>query len=226
MDNHLRGTVVKTTGSWYAVRLEDGSIVQSRIKGKFRLEGKKLTNPVAVGDIVVLLEDADTGDLTISEIESRRNYVIRQSPRKKHDLHLIASNIDQAVLVVTIVQPMLKQGFIDRFLLMTEPHDIPVHIVFNKADVYSDEDREVYGGLKYIYEEIGYPCHLVSSLTGEGVEEVREVLKGKVTLTGGSVRRRQVYLDQRHSTGPATQDYRTFRLQRQGAAYHDICRDV
>jgi ribosome biogenesis GTPase / thiamine phosphate phosphatase len=179
------GVVIKTTGSWYAVRLEDGEILQSRIVGKFRLDGKSLTNPVAVGDEVKLSIDKETGDATIVKIKSRRNYVIRQSPRKKHDLHLIASNIDQAVLLVTITQPNLKQGFIDRFILTTEPHNIPVHIIFNKADLYEEEDFAMYLGLQDIYDPIGYKTHLVSALTGHGVDEIRELLKGKITLTGG-----------------------------------------
>lgn len=185
MSDTREGTVIKTTGSWYAVRTPDGEIIRSRIKGKFRLDGKSLTNPVAVGDVVVLAIDESHGDATIQEIKSRKNYVIRQSPRKKHDLHLIASNIDQAILVITIVNPKLKQGFIDRFLLMTEPHDIPVHIVFNKSDVYSEEDKMLYAALADIYNSIGYPTHLVSSTTGEGVDAIREALKDKVTLTGG-----------------------------------------
>lgn len=179
------GIVIKTTGSWYAVRLEDGEILQSRIVGKFRLDGKSLTNPVAVGDEVQLSINNKSGDATIVKIKSRRNYVIRQSPRKKHDLHLIASNIDQAVLVITISHPNLKQGFIDRFILMTEPHDIPVHIVFNKADLYKEEDNAMFFGLQEIYDPIGYKTHLVSAQTGHGVEEIRALLKDKITLTGG-----------------------------------------
>ena len=180
-----QGVVIKTTGSWYAVRLDDGEILQSRIVGKFRLDGKSLTNPVAVGDDVKLSINEKSGDATIVKIESRRNYVIRQSPRKKHDLHLIASNIDQAVLVMTISHPNLKQGFIDRFLLMTEPHDIPVHIVFNKADLYEEEEFAMFLGLQDIYDPIGYKTYLVSAQTGQGVDEISAVLKDKITLTGG-----------------------------------------
>lgn len=177
------GVVIKTTGSWYSVRTLDGEIVQCRMKGKFRLEGKSLTNPVAVGDIVwVSIKD---GDVMIREIGPRKNYVIRQSPRKKHNLHLIASNVDQAVVMVTINYPKLKQGFIDRFLLMTEPHDIPARIIINKADLYDEEDIDVYLALKGIYEKIGYPVHLVSSIENTGLDEIREILKDKTTLIGG-----------------------------------------
>ncbi len=185
MASTIEGTVIKTTGSWYEVRKPDGEVIRSRIKGKFRLDGKKLTNPVAVGDRVVLSVDSDTGDAIISEIQERRNYVVRQSPRKKHDLHLIASNIDQAIVVMTITQPNLKQGFIDRFLLMTEPHDIPVHIVFNKADLYDPGHIAVYEHLASVYNPIGYPTYLASAVTGEGVEAIRAILKDKITLTGG-----------------------------------------
>ncbi len=184
-ERRIEGTVVKTTGSWYSIRTAEGEIIQSRIKGKFRLDGKKLTNPVAVGDLVTIEIDESTGDANIEDIKSRRNYVIRQSPRKKHDLHLIASNIDQAFLIVTIVNPKLKPGFIDRFIMMTEPHDIPLHIIFNKADLYSEDDIALYHGLSDLYSSIGYPTHLVSAVTGEGVEGLRATLQDKVTLTGG-----------------------------------------
>jgi len=180
-----QGVIIKTTGSWYAVRLKNGEVLQSRIVGKFRLDGKNLTNPVAVGDEVELSIDEKSNDATIVKIGSRKNYVIRQSPRKKHELHLIASNIDQAVLVMTITHPNLKQGFIDRFILMTEPHDIPVHIVFNKSDLYKEKDFAMYMGLQDIYDPIGYKTYLVSAQTGDGLDEIRELLKNKITLTGG-----------------------------------------
>ncbi len=179
------GIVIKSTGSWYQVLLEDGSEIQCRIIGKFRLNGLKLTNPVAVGDAVSIEKEADGLTGVIRKIGQRRNYVVRQSPRKKHHLHLLASNIDQAVLVITIAQPKLKQGFIDRFLLMTEPHDIPACIVFNKSDVYEEEDLLVFAALKDIYESIGYQTLLVSAKTGDGVAALREVLKDKTSLVSG-----------------------------------------
>ncbi|MFK8101923.1 MAG: ribosome small subunit-dependent GTPase A [Saprospiraceae bacterium] len=179
------GIVIKSTGSWYQVLLEDGSEIQCRIIGKFRLNGLKLTNPVAVGDAVSVEKEAGGETGVIRKIGQRQNYVVRQSPRKKHHLHLLASNIDQAVLVITIAQPKLKQGFIDRFLLMTEPHDIPACIVFNKSDVYGEEDLLVFAALKDIYESIGYQTLLVSAKTGDGVEELRKVLKDKTSLVSG-----------------------------------------
>jgi len=153
--------------------------------GKFRLEDKKVTNPVAVGDYVLIQEEAGEETGTIKEILDRKNYVIRQSPRKKHYLHILAANIDLAVLIMTIRFPRLKQGFIDRFLLMTEPYDIPVHICFNKADLYDETDLEVYEQLKAIYEDISYTCHLVSAETGEGLDGLTEFLVGKTSLMSG-----------------------------------------
>ncbi len=179
------GVVIKSTGSWYNVRLEDGRILQCRIVGKFRMAGKKLTNPVAVGDKVGLEADHEEGKGIIKVIRDRENYVVRQSPRKKHDLHLLASNIDQAVLIITIVQPNLKQGFIDRFLLMTEPYNIPTTIVFNKSDVYSDDDLLVYKALDDIYAEIGYQTLLVSAQEKFRIGALKELLKDKVTLISG-----------------------------------------
>jgi len=170
------------------VRLdEDATVVPCRIVGKFRTGGIRFTNPLAVGDRVqIQLTVGDEGPVgSIQQIETRTNYVVRQSPRRKHDLHLLASNIDQAVLLVTVVEPNLKPGFIDRFLLMTEPFSIPVIIVFNKADRYSEEDRLLFEGLKNIYGTIGYELLMVSALTGEGVDELREKLANKTTLVSG-----------------------------------------
>jgi ribosome biogenesis GTPase / thiamine phosphate phosphatase len=181
-----KGVVTKSTGSWYLVEDEDNQIYSCRIVGKFRLEGLKLTNPVAVGDEVMFtLEDDQDGHGVIRQILPRRNYVIRQSPRKKHDLHLMASNIDQAILVVTITAPNLKQGFIDRFLMMTEPYDIPVIIVFNKRDLYNESDLEVYAYLKSVYTDIGYQVELVSSFELKDMERLRKLIIGRTTLVSG-----------------------------------------
>ena len=182
----LEGTIIKSTGSWYTIRTDQGAEYQARIMGKFRLHGLKLTNPVAVGDRVAFeIEDQADQTTLIKKILPRKNYVVRQSPRKKHQLHLLASNIDQALLVTTMVQPRLKQGVIDRFLIMTEPHDIPVIIVFNKADLYQEEDHELFDYLEAIYENIGYKVILGSSLTGLGMDEIRSWLQGNTTLISG-----------------------------------------
>ncbi len=181
-----QGTVIRSTGIWYSILATDGSQYQARILGKFKLDGIKLTNPVAVGDQVLFeVEDEIENTALIKEILPRRNYVVRQSPRKKHQIHLLASNIDQAILIITIVQPNLKQGVIDRFLLMTEPHDIPVTIVFNKADLYSEDDLVMYAYLEEIYEAIGYQVILASATEGVGIEVLQKAIEGKTTLVSG-----------------------------------------
>ncbi len=181
------GTVVKSTGSWYLVRAEgEDELIPCRIIGKFRLKGEKLTNPVAVGDKVIFeLEDIEEKSGLITKIEDRTNYIARKSPRRKHHLHLMASNVDQVILFVTIIHPNLKVGFIDRFLLMTEPFDIPVWLVFNKADVYGAEELDIYECMKMIYEDIGYHVHLVSATEKTGTEELKAILKDKTTLVAG-----------------------------------------
>lgn len=179
-----KGTVIKSTGSWYQVMLEAGEVLECRIVGKLRQEGLKTTNPVAVGDEVRVQRDKQ-GQGLIKEVLPRRNIVVRQSPRRKHDLHLLAANVDQAVIMATIIEPNLKPGFIDRFLLMTEPYNIPTCLVFNKADLYGEEEREIYGGLKVLYEDIGYEVMLVSAGSGEGLEAFKLFLKDKTTLLSG-----------------------------------------
>ena len=182
----MKGIVARVTGSWHDIRLEDGTILPSRIIGKLRMDDIKTTNPVGVGDEVeVQYEAGDEFKGVITEVLPRRNYIVRQSPRRKHDLHLLASNVDQAVLVTTIVSPMLKMGFIDRFLLMTEPHNIPVIIVINKNDLFGEEEKEIFGGLKIMYEDIGYRVISCSAQTGEGVDELRGLLKDKISLVAG-----------------------------------------
>ena len=181
----IQGTVIKSTGSWYSVRRTDnGAIVKCRIIGKFRLDNMVLTNPVAVGDFVQFILESE-GKGMIKKIMPRTNYVARQSPRRKHDVHLLAANIDQALLFVTIVEPSLKQGFIDRFLLTTEPQEIPTVIVFNKADLYDAEDRTIFEKMKGIYEKIGYTVLLVSATEGVGLEALVSVLKNKITMISG-----------------------------------------
>jgi ribosome biogenesis GTPase len=179
------GTVVKSTGSWYNVRTDTAhELIQCRIVGKFRLDNVPLTNPVAVGDRVELYPEGDHQGL-IKKILPRRNYVVRQSPRRKHDMHLLAANIDQAVLIVTVTQPHLKPGFIDRFLVMIERDDIPVAIVFNKADLYDEEDRAVFEKMRAIYNQIGYNVLLTSVQDQTGLETLKNLLKDKITLISG-----------------------------------------
>ncbi|MBK7095273.1 MAG: ribosome small subunit-dependent GTPase A [Saprospiraceae bacterium] len=180
------GLVVKSTGLWYEVETNTFDRYKCRIIGKFRLQGIKLTNPVAVGDKVDFeIEDNEEKSGIIKKIHSRKNYIVRQSPRKKHFLHLLASNVDQAILIVTITFPNLKQGFIDRFLLMTEPYNIPVIIVFNKSDLYQEEEMNIYNTFKECYEKISYKCILTSALTGNGIEELNQLFKDKTSLIAG-----------------------------------------
>ena len=188
----IEGTVIKSTGSWYNVRLDeptpDGTTdLACRVAGKFRLDELHLTNPIAVGDRVSveveLNNDAETG--AIRRIADRTNYVVRQSPRRKHDLHLLASNVDQALLITTIIDPGVKLGFIDRFLLMTEPFGIPTVIVVNKADLYEEDELDTFRVINDLYTNIGYTVLLVSATTGRGIEELRSLMQGKRNLLSG-----------------------------------------
>ena len=180
----MEGIVIKSTGSWYLVRDDHNQIFRCRIVGKLRLDDLKSTNPIAVGDrVVVHLENEEEGQ--IGEILPRTNYVVRQSPRKKHQVHLIAANVDQAVLVTTITQPDVKPGFIDRFLMMTEPYDIPVIIVFNKWDIYDDKHQQYFELLHDIYSDIGYTVEKVSAHTGYRMQHLSQLLKDKVSLVSG-----------------------------------------
>jgi len=180
-----KGIIYKSTGSWYDVVTDDGLTIPCRTVGKMRLNELKVTNPVAVGDIVNIEINSKENTGVIKSVVDRRNYVIRQSPRKKHFMHIIACNIDQAFVIVTIREPKLKQGFIDRFLLMTEPFNIPVHIIFNKSDIYDENDLGIYEYLKEIYEKIGYKVHLVSGQENVGIDGLKEALKDKMTLVAG-----------------------------------------
>lgn len=164
--------------------LDSGETVQCRIVGKFRLGDIPLTNPVAVGDEVEVHPEG-IGQGLIKKIMPRRNCVVRQSPRRKHDLHLLAANIDQAVLIVTVVHPTVKPGFIDRFLVMTERDEIPVTIVFNKSDLYDEEDMERFEEMKEIYTKIGYGVLLTSVVSNVGLDEFKTLLQGKTTLVSG-----------------------------------------
>lgn len=182
----IKGIVTKSTGSWYNVKLPSGEIIKSRIAGKIKLDDLKLTNPIAVGDEVSLeMEDSDEIRGVIKAISPRKNYIVRQSPRKKHHLHFLASNVDQVLLIVTMRDPNLKVGFIDRFLIMTEPYSIPAIIVFNKSDIYKKDDIIYFEELKRIYTKIGHQVIKASSVSKEGINEIKSYLKDKTTLIAG-----------------------------------------
>jgi ribosome biogenesis GTPase len=182
----LKGTIVKSTGSRYWVRDEAGTVTMARIKGKFRMKGLKLTNPVAVGDFVEFdVEKTEEALGIIHKILPRENYIVRQSPHHRLHLHLLSANIDQSVLFVTLKSPKLKQGFIDRFLLMTAPFDIPTYIIVNKSDLYGVKELAKFDELRQIYEPIGYKIILISALQSENLETLRKILKDKISLIGG-----------------------------------------
>ena len=174
---------MKSTGSWYSVRMESGEVLDCRIKGKFRMKGIKTTNPVAVGDVVEVVVNPDGA--VINRIEDRKNYIIRKSTNLSKEAHIIAANVDQAVLVVTVNHPVTSTVFIDRFLASVEAYRIPAILVFNKIDLYDEEDLLLLGALSQIYLQAGYECLHVSSLTGEGMEDVVTALKDKVTVFSG-----------------------------------------
>lgn len=180
----IKGTIIKSTGSFYQVLDEQGKIWTCRITGKFRLQGFLLTNPVTVGDNIYF-EPENAEDGIIKKIEPRLNYVARQSPHNRLQLHLLAVNIDQAIVVSTVREPALKTGFIDRFLLLTEPQNIPTFIVINKTDIYDQEDMEIGLGLKYLYEKIGYTVIMTSTVNLDGIEALNAIVRDKTTLIGG-----------------------------------------
>ena len=182
----MRATVYKSTGSWYIVKDEQGNTFNARILGKFKIEGLTSTNPIAVGDEVeIVMENELEKGVTITTIHQRKNYITRTSPANKHQHHIIASNLDQSLLFATLKDPKTSQGFIDRFLISSESFHIPTIIVFNKADLYKKKEEEKFEELKAIYETIGYSVKKISVQTNEGVEEVRALLKDKVTLLSG-----------------------------------------
>lgn len=181
-----QGLVIKNTGSWYIVRCDDGIELSCKIKGNLRLKGFRCTNPVAVGDVVNIEEKAD-GTAFIVSIEPRRNYIIRRASNLSREFQILAANIDMAVLVVTLVNPETSTVFIDRFLATSEAYRVPVTIVFNKIDLLdAAEDRELLEAVAGLYRTIGYDVVKMSVATGEGLDELREKLRGKTSLLSGN----------------------------------------
>jgi ribosome biogenesis GTPase len=182
----VQAVVYKSTGSWYLVKNTEGRMLQARIKGKFKMQGISSTNPIAVGDIVDLAPDNEQENtFIITYIHDRRNYINRQSPHKRYQHHIIAANLDQSILFATIKSPRTSQGFIDRFLITSEAFHIPGVIVFNKADLYKQKETEQFIEWRDMYTKAGYPVFLISMETGEGIEEVKLLLKNKITLISG-----------------------------------------
>lgn len=181
----MKGLVIKNTGSWYTVRTDNGETVESKIKGNFRLKGIRSTNPVAVGDRVEIALNQE-GTAFITAIEDRRNYIVRKSQNLSKQSHIIAANVDQAFLIVTVSHPQTSTTFIDRFLASAEAYSVPVVLVFNKTDLLSPEELHYQEMMVSLYETVGYECRQISAATGEGVAPLVDLLQGKVTVLSGN----------------------------------------
>ena len=181
----MTGLVIKNTGSWYLVRTDDGRDVECKVKGTFRLKGIRSTNPVAVGDRVRITGNPG-GTAFITDIEERKNYIIRRASNLSKQSHILAANLDQCMLVATVNYPETSTTFIDRFLATAEAYRIPTLILFNKIDLYDEDDTRYLDGLVHLYTTIGYPCIKVSALDGRGLDEVKARLCGAITLFSGN----------------------------------------
>lgn len=182
----MKALVYKSTGSWYSLRDESGRHWNGRTKGVLKLDDITSTNPVAVGDWVEAEPEGESdATVVIHEILERHNYINRQSPRHKHQHHIVAANLDQTLLVATLKEPRTSQGFIDRFLVAAEMYHVPAIIVFNKSDLYNQKEMDRFGEWKAMYEAVGYPVLLVSAEKNEGVERLTDLLKDKTTLVSG-----------------------------------------
>lgn len=181
----MKGLVVKNTGSWYTVKTDDGELVDCKIKGNFRLKGIRSTNPVAVGDIVKIAPNQE-GTAFITEIDDRRNYIIRKSPNLSKQSHIIAANVDQAFIVVTVNYPQTSTTFIDRFLASAEAYRVPVTLMFNKIDILNADERHYQDMMIALYENVGYDCLAVSAETGDGIDTLMERLQGRITVLSGN----------------------------------------
>lgn len=181
----MHGLIIKNTGSWYTVKTDDGRIVECKVKGNFRLKGIRSTSPVAVGDYVDIIMNAE-GTALISAIDDRKNYIIRKASNLSKQSQIIAANLDQALLIITIKQPETSTTFIDRFLAGAEAYRVPVVLVFNKTDLLNDDERHYQQQMVTLYETIGYPCIEISAETGMGIDQLQTLLKQKVTLVSGN----------------------------------------
>lgn len=182
----MTGTIVKNTGSWYVVRTDSGQLFDCKIKGNFRIKGIRSTNPVAVGDHVGIVLQPDGVTALIQSIEDRKNYVIRKASNLSKQSHIIAANVDVALLVVTVAHPETSTTFIDRFLASTEAYRVPVELVFNKIDLLDDDQQRTLEAVIRLYESLGYPCHRISAHTGQGVDQLSSSIRDKVSLLSGN----------------------------------------
>ncbi len=194
----MKGLVIRNTGSWYVVRTDDGQLFDCKVKGNFRLKGIRSTNPVAVGDRVEIKGQGARGEeqgaeskgqeevFYITEIEDRRNYIIRKASNLSKQSHIIAANVDQAALIITVSHPETSTTFIDRFLASAEAYRVPVVLIFNKTDLYNGADISYMQAMITLYESIGYTCLACSAATGEGINAIRQALQSKTTLFSGN----------------------------------------
>ncbi len=188
----MTGLVIKNTGSWYMVKVDqkDGlgdqaqPLLPCKVKGNFRLKGIRTTNPVTVGDRVTVVPNSD-GSAFITKIEERRNYIIRRASNLSKQAHILASNLDNVILIITVAHPVTSTTFIDRFLATAEAYRVPTTLVINKKDLYDADEMQYAENLAYLYKYIGYDVIIVSVSTGEGMEEIKELLKDKITLLSG-----------------------------------------
>lgn len=181
----MQATVYRSTGSWYILKNAKGDFLNARLKGKLKIEGITSTNPIAVGDLVEVDEEVVEGNLVISKIYDRKNYINRVSPHNKNLHHIVAANLDQSLLFATLKDPKTSFGFIDRFLITSEAYRVPAIIVFNKADLYQEKEQEKFELAKKNYEAIGYKIMLMSIEKNIGTAEVKDLLKDKTTLLSG-----------------------------------------
>ncbi len=182
----MKGRVIKSTGSWYQVLLENGKAISCRLRGKFKLDDKKVTNPIAVGDVVEVAEEGtNSGEGIITGIQPRENYIIRKSPKKQSHGHILASNLDLAALVASVVFPKTSLGFIDRFLVSAEAYRIPALIIFNKKDLWNEVVKKQVQEIAAMYEGIGYDTLIISANDSKDLALLRRKLSGKTTLFSG-----------------------------------------
>lgn len=185
----MQATIYRSTGSWYTAKTDTGELFQARIKGVMKMDGDiTSTNPIAVGDVVEIVRedgDANANNAMITKIEDRRNYIVRSSPHKKNQKHIVAANMDQAMLICTVKEPRTSNGFMDRFLVTAAAYHIPVLLVFNKKDIYKEKDLDKFAELQALYEDIGYKVLLVSAETQDGIDTLTEEMRNKTTLMSG-----------------------------------------
>lgn len=182
----IKGKVLKSTGKWYIVELADGEVVNCRIRGKLRLDGLRTTNPISVGDVVSINNDIDAeGNRVITDFDKRRNYIVRKSTNLSKQMQILAANIDRAYLIVTLKSPETHLAFIDRFLVSAESFRIPVTLLFNKTDLYNEDDQEYADALCYMYENIGYPCVQISASAKKNIDFLREEVKDNQVMISG-----------------------------------------